>query len=76
MQFVGVVDPLGPTITCSEAQSRTVAHIWANGVNLPSEEEMQVEITGLSLGKDYFLIVFFKMLINVVSLHKKTVGLP
>ncbi|CAJ0585873.1 unnamed protein product, partial [Mesorhabditis spiculigera] len=44
LAFIGVVDPLGPTITCSEAQARVVAHFWAKRLDLPSKAEMQAEI--------------------------------
>ncbi|CAJ0960378.1 unnamed protein product, partial [Mesorhabditis belari] len=44
LAMIGVIDPLGPTITCSEAQTRVVAHFWANQIDLPSESEMQKEI--------------------------------
>lgn len=45
-QVIGLIDPLGPTATACEMQSRAVAHIWAYGINLPSDKEMLDEIRG------------------------------
>ncbi|KAK6732834.1 hypothetical protein RB195_016918 [Necator americanus] len=44
LAVIGLVDPLGPTTTICEMQTRTVAHMWAKKADCPSEDEMLEEI--------------------------------
>ncbi|KAL6733425.1 hypothetical protein Aduo_004074 [Ancylostoma duodenale] len=44
LAVIGLVDPLGPTTTTCEMQARTVAHMWAQRINCPSEDNMLSDI--------------------------------
>ncbi|ETN69633.1 Flavin-binding monooxygenase-like protein [Necator americanus] len=56
---IGLVDPLGPTTTICEMQTRAVAHMWAKKADCPSEEEMLEEILEV-YGRKTFIKFRFK----------------